>query len=222
MTSNDSNDVPRTERPAVPQFGQYATPEEQKARIQDLSANPYYAATLENASEPAKTDAKDGRLHKSAEVKKMASTATSPRTGITRSTAAAGFAASPNATVDRFLTYALLGYGLFNVLVSFPTFLDMGTLMVNAISSLGTQFDVELSAYTVTDLTAQVGIALAFSWVALWLASLWWSLKRLQATKPAFWIPLGAGIIANVLVTIGTVVLLVADPVFVELMNSVS
>ncbi len=226
-----------TDRPAVPAFGEYATVEEQKAAIQDISANPYYAGLAEQAKVKAaeRAAAKAGAKADSKPLDQKPAKATKPTTSKSAATQPAKPAAAVAAPgmkkpsfpgtgattpLDRILTYVLLGYGLFSVLSGYSTFLNMDQLMAGAIASLETQSSITLDEYTVTEMTVMVGYVLAATWTVLWLAGLVWSLRRIKAGKASFWIPVLMGVIANVFVTAGTITLLVMDPVFAQIMNS--
>jgi len=140
-TEPDPPAAPRTDtsRPK-PQFGEYATPEEQRARIQEP------APWQQEPPTPVMTD--------------------SPAPGIPASPAPAERGPRP---VDRIVTFALLAYGLVNVISSVPAFLDYGAYAETLLSMLGV--DVQI-----TDPAAVS----------------WWSVRRGRLT---WWIPLVGGIL---------------------------
>lgn len=165
-----------------PQYGEYATPEEQRARIRQ----PDVTRALETGQSSASSAAP---------------------------AASAGVAPAPAARVrpprfaDRVATVALLAYGLFNVLSSFPAFLDYGAYADTMFSLLGV--DAEL-----TDPAAgrPWGIAAALILAAGWMGTAllsWWSLRRGRLT---WWIPLVAGVVFTFIAGMLMVVPLMSDP----------
>ncbi|MCR2784372.1 MULTISPECIES: DUF6264 family protein [unclassified Microbacterium] len=94
-----------------PQYGEYATPEEQRARI----------------ARPDATDALEAGVSPEA----VASDHAVPAAPATTS------AARPTRTADRIITVILLGYGLLTVLVSAPQMIDVGTFAQTLFQTLG-------------------------------------------------------------------------------------
>lgn len=172
MSDAGANPRPR------PQYGEYATPEEQRARI----ARPDATYALETG-QPVMTAADPAQAAPVADA--------SPRPRL----------------ADRVVTIALLSYGLFNVLSSFPAFLDYGAYADTMFAVMGV--DAELA-----DPAAgrPWGIAaatlLAVGWIATALLS-WWSLRRGRLT---WWIPLVAGVVFTFAAGIMMVVPLTNDP----------
>jgi hypothetical protein len=154
--------APRTEtsRPR-PQFGEYATPEEQRARIQEPAPWQQEPAT------PVMTD--------------------SPAPGIPASPAPAERRPRP---VDRIVTFALLAYGLVNVISSVPAFLDYGAYAETLLSMLGVDVQITDPAAGKAWGIAAV-LVLAVGWCATAVVS-WWSVRRGRLT---WWIPLVGGIL---------------------------
>ncbi|MDQ7879886.1 DUF6264 family protein [Microbacterium sp. QXD-8] len=149
-----------TSRPK-PQFGEYATPEEQRARIQDP------APWQREALTPVMTDAPDPVV--------PASPATAER--------------RPR-PVDRVVTFALLAYGLVNVISSVPAFLDYGAYAETLLSMLGVDVQITDPAAGRAWGIAAV-LVLAVGWCATAVVS-WWSVRRGRLT---WWIPLVGGIL---------------------------
>lgn len=94
-----------------PQYGEYATPEEQRARI----------------ARPDATDALDAGV--------SPETVASQR--VLHAAPATTSAARPTRTADRIITFILLGYGLLTVLVSAPQMLDVGAFAQTLFQTLG-------------------------------------------------------------------------------------
>ncbi len=147
-----------------PQYGEYATPEEQRARIAQPDAALVYepAPVTEEVAPPA-----------------GAAVAAPPAAEVRRSH-----------PVDRIVTFALLAYGLVNVISSFSAMVDYAAYADTMFRLLGV--DAELS-----DPAAgrPWGIAAACLLAAGWLitaAVAWASLRRGRLT---WWIPLVGGIV---------------------------
>lgn len=144
-----------------PQYGEYATPEEQRARIREP------APWQQEAEAPVMTEA--------------------PAPGIPSPPAPAERRPRP---VDRIVTFALLAYGLVNVVSSVSAFLDYGAYAETMLAVLGV--DVQLSD---PDAGRAWGIAavlvLTIGW-SVTAAVSFWSLRRGRLT---WWIPLAAGIL---------------------------
>jgi len=162
-----------------PQYGEYATPEEQRARIQEPA--PWQ---LEQVT-PVMTDVV-------------------PEPG--------GPAAPPVAEkrprpVDRIVTFALLAYGLVNVISSVPAFLDYGRYTEMMLGMLGV--DVQVS-----DPAAgrAWGVAAAFVLAIGWCATAALSLWSIRRGRLTWWIPLVAGILFTFIAGALMAVPLMNDP----------
>jgi len=165
---------PEARRPR-PQYGEYATPEEQRARIR----------------QPAP--------------EQRAPSMPPPQTP--RPVVAPAIRTARPRLLDRVVTLVLLGYGLVMVVTSIPTFVDYGVYAGQLLSILG--LDVSLS-----DPAAGrgYGIAAAVVLAVLWLAAAllsWMSLARRRLT---WWIPLVAGVVANLVTGVILTVPLMNDP----------
>lgn len=146
-----------------PQYGEYATPEEQRARIKQPDV---------------------GLVYEPAPVPEDAPLPPAP----TRSRPPAPAATGRGRQVDRIVTFALLAYGLVNVISAFPALVDFA-------SYTETMFDILGIDATLADPAAgrpwgiASAIVLALGWVITAVVS-WWSLRRGRLT---WWIPLAGG-----------------------------
>ena len=172
------------ERPR-PQYGEYATPEEQRARIQQ----PDMTWLLETGQDP---DALHGAPAKSA-ASVAAPAAAVPKSG--------RFA-------DRVATIALLVYGLVNVVTSIPSMIGYESYASTLLGLLGV--DTQLA-----DPAAgrPWGVAAALVMAIGWLVTAYVSWRSLKAGRVTWWIPLVAGIVF--LFVSGTLLMvpIVSDPV---------
>lgn len=126
-----------------PQFGEYATPEEQRARIREPA--PWQLETVP----PPTTEA--------------------PESGLPSAPAVAGRRPRP---VDRIVTFALLAYGLINVASSAPAFLDYGAYAERMLAMLGVDVQLADPSAGEGWAIAAV-IVLAIGWCATAALSLW-------------------------------------------------
>lgn len=147
-----------------PQYGEYATPEEQRARIAqpdvDLVYEPAPVPEQSVPVSPAKPEAAPGE--------------TPPR----------------SRAVDRIVTFALLAYGLVNVVASFPALVDFTEYTDTMFELLGVDA-------TLSDPAAgrpwgiAAAIVLAVGWFVTAVLS-WMSVRR---GRLSWWIPLVGGLV---------------------------
>jgi hypothetical protein len=139
--------------PARPQYGEYATAEEQRARIRQPDVTESLAAGR-MAPEPA-----------------------SPRTG---PPAPPGTTAPRVRRFDRIITFALLAYGLVTVITSIPAFADYGRYADFVFDFLG--IDAQLADPTAgRPWGIAAALVLAVGWLVTAAVS-WWSVRRGRLT----------------------------------------
>lgn len=168
MTGNAPD--PREPRPR-PQYGEYATPEEQRAHIRQPEVTRSLDTTVPATPAPP---VPPGQQQAAAPASLGPDGRPMPRAR----------------TVDRIVTFALLAYGLINVLTTVPSFLDYSAYADTMFALLGV--DAELA-----DPAAgrPWGIAAAFVLSIGWLltaAISWWSMRR---GRLSWWIPLAGGVV---------------------------
>lgn len=176
------------ERPR-PQYGEYASPEEQRARIAVPDASDAISSgeslTVGPApSAPAVADAPTVRR------------------------------ARP---VDRILTFALLGYGLVNILVSVSSFLDFPSFAQTYFQILGIEGEFSNIADGVF-----WGRVASIVMVVGYLVTAWLSIRRLRTGKLTWWVPLVGGAVTHLIVGFCLVTPLMADPAMAEFFGSVA
>jgi hypothetical protein len=171
---------PESSRPR-PQYGEYASPEEQRARIQQPA--PWQG----EPAAPIMTDL--------------------PEPAVPSAPAAASEARPRPRQVDRIVAFALLAYGLVNVISSVAAFLDYGAYAETMLSMLGV--DVPLSD---PDAGTAWGIAavlvLAIGWCVTTVVSVW-NMRRGRVT---WWIPLVGGVVFTFIAGALMIVPLMNDP----------
>lgn len=185
--SRSSDEGGGVERPR-PQYGEYATAEEQRARIQ----------------RPEVTKALDAGVAPQPQPQPQAAPVAD---------APAGFVApaTRGARVDRIVTFGLLFYGLFSVvttivqLLNFPEYAERGAQMLGVTA-------------TFTNLSAGYvwGAAAALVYGVGWLLTAVFTWRRLRRGRVAFWIPL-VGFVATALIAgICVTMALVGDATFMS------
>jgi hypothetical protein len=163
-----------------------------------------------NAVPDAATDAAAGGAPAAAANGAAASSANRP-------TAAPAAPGAPVARpTDRLWTIALLVFGVFGVvynvlaLVQLPeTALESAKL---SSSMLGTEGPTSFTPGPAVPAIIAVGVALQ---VAAWVGALLWSRARLRAGRLAWWIPLLAGVVAFLVVSIVGMLVFASDPGFI-------
>lgn len=176
-----------------PAYGEYATAEEQRARIQ----------------QPAVTEALDQGLRPGA-----------PVTGSDPPVAAASVRETPARTVDRLITAVLLGIGLVNVIVSVQSFFNTSSTFTRAMETMGIPGEfTNVSGATGSAVWGAVaGIAMVLGYALTALAS--W--RRIRGGRRAWWVPLVGAVITYVVVTVCLTVPIMADPAFQEYVRTMA
>lgn len=185
--------APDEQRPR-PQYGEYATPEEQRARIVDSGAaqHPSDPPSAPPDPEPAASAAPVDAHH-----------LPSPRPTTT--------AARPTRTADRVITIALLAYGLITVLGAIPQLVDFVGLVEQSMRVAGIDA-------TISDAAGgrAWGTAMAVVYAAGWLLTAvlsWWSLSH---RRLSWWIPLVGAIVTFVIVFGLVMIAMLSDPGLVD------
>jgi hypothetical protein len=168
-----------------PQYGEYATPEEQRARIQQ----PDMTRLLETGQDP---DAPHGALPPDSPSVVAKPTAPAMRRG--------RFA-------DRVATIALLVYGLVNVVVSIPSMIDYESYIAMVLELLGIDGQIaDPAAGRPWAIAAALVLAIG------WMLTAWVSWRSLARERLTWWIPLVAGIVFTFVSTVLLMVPIVSDP----------
>jgi hypothetical protein len=174
-----------------PQFGEYATPEEQRASIQV----PFDEAHPEPVPVP---------------VTRSASTAPADNPRPYPAAPARGPGAATTRSGDRFATIALLAIGLINVVTTVPGLFHLSDTLNQTFKQM------DIGSFTATPTAAAVGIGLAVFYVLAWLATLALSLRAMRAGRISFWIPLVAGVVVTIVAMICFLALFFGDPSFMD------
>lgn len=198
MTAPQPRDEPGApgpdERPR-PAYGEYATPEQQRAAmgVPVSEASPPLFPTQTGRPAPAENHA--ARLPVGA-----------PFTPV-RPTHATTSAARPTRRVDRILTFALLAYGLMTVISSVPQLWHFTDFAQTWMTLAG--IDATFTNIAQGDLWGRIG-ALVFA--AGWLLTAVLSWRAVSRARLSWWIPLVGAIVTFLVVTVCLTVPLLGDP----------
>lgn len=156
-----------------PQFGEYATPEQQRA-ARGLPEEPVAppAPVVPEVSDAASAPVKANRF-------------------------------------DRFVTFALLVYGLITVFTSGSSYLDVAPLMNQAMGMVG--IDGEFTNFAAG---RTWGLIAALVLATGWTLTAVLSVRRLRTGKLTWWVPVVGGVATTFLASICLVVPMMGDPAF--------
>lgn len=200
MSTPDPDDRPR------PQYGEYASPEEQRARIRQpdatdaLLAGQALDAPATSASAPSATLAEQTR-----------------RTTSAPSTSALARPLTGWRLADRIITIGLLAYGLVNVIA---TSVQLFSFEQYANTILGL-FGVD-QAFTNVAQGQLWGTVAGITMIVGWLLTATLTWRQLRRGRIAFWIPVAGALVVSIAVSIFITVPILNDPAFSELFNQVA
>jgi len=175
-----------------PQYGEYATPEEQRARIQ----------------RPEVTDALDAGIAPTPEVApSKKESAADPSAATSAKSPAAAVKRGP--LLDRVATFGLLGYGLISIFTNIAQVLDFPTFAETTARMMGV-------TATFTNLTAGYvwGAVAAAVYGIGWLLTAVLTWRRLKTGRISFWIPLVGFVVTTVIASVCVLVPLLGDAEF--------
>lgn len=113
--------------------------------------------------------------------------------------------------VDRFVTIALLAYGLVNVVMTGLSYLDFSATMNEMMSVLGV--DGEFTNFAQGKLWGTVAaIVLVVGWSLTAIVSI----RRLRSGKTSWWVPLAGAAVTLLVASICAAIPLMNDPAFID------
>lgn len=174
-----------------PEYGEYASPEEQAQAIARSQPR--------EASVPS-----DRPPHAAPAPAPAAPTGSLP----------APQAATPVRTGDRVATVFLLALGLVYLIGGAGGYLALGTTLDTVYAQFG------LGDYTPTSATPAFGVAIVACQAVIWITTALWSYRRLSRGRRSWWVP-ALGAVATFLVTVVLFgVLLAGDPAFLAYVST--
>lgn len=182
-----------SERPR-PQYGEYASPEEQSRAI--AVPTPHYVPAAQPSQSTSQTSP---------------SSRTSPAVATGQSGGSGSVAVKPRQW-DRVLSVGLLAYGLANVVSGFFQFSDLSSLLTQLYTVQG------IGKFTPTPLASALGVVINVSSAVLWLLTLALTMWMLRRRRLAFYLPIIGGVLASIVTAICIAVLSFSDPAFLSYM----
>jgi hypothetical protein len=195
--TDHSNDGPPDsrvsgERRPRPQYGEYATPQEQAKIIAD--SLPPVSPLLVPSAIPLTPQAPDASTRVST-VPPARSAGHRPRRW------------------DLIVSAALLGYAAINVISQLVARDTLGTIATQFFISQG------IGDYIPTALTASLGNALNFITLALFVLTVLVTVWMLRRGRVAFWVPIAGGVAATIVALVFVVILLQSDPALIAFLD---
>lgn len=172
-----------------PEYGEYATPEEQRARIQQPDAT----WSLETGQAPDEAPPQQAPEAQRWPVDTSAEAARSGR------------------NIDRVVTLALLVVGAFNVAFTAISYFNLPVLADQAMQILGIP-----GSFTNVDSARLWGPIAAIVLIVGFLATAFLAWRRLNKGRLAWWIPVVGAVVTYLLVYVCLAVPLLGDPAFIE------
>lgn len=232
MSDNESDERPRpaygeyaNEKRKRPQFGEYATPEQQRAAIRVPASDDNESVPIEKHDDSVRTDDRtrnEGTRpdHRAGNAEQEPDQRPHQWPNHQKNQQAAPADTDPVAEArrrtDRFSTYILLGVGLFSVLSTAPSLLQLPKMLTQAYGQFG------MGEYTNTELATTIGWVILIVYAGLWVVALLLSLRRLAARKATWWVPFVIGVVANLVYLILLTVAMVNDPAFMQYVNGIA
>src|SRR5690606_2848653 len=118
---------------------------------------------------------------------------------------------------DRVITIALLAYGLFNVIMTGISYLDLPTVMNASMKILG--IEGEFTNFAQGRLWGTIAAVLL---VVGWVITAWASIRRLRTGKLTWWVPLVGAAATMLIVSICIMVPMLGDPAFMAYVGGAS
>ncbi|WP_447912372.1 DUF6264 family protein [Microbacterium phyllosphaerae] len=128
--------------------------------------------------------------------------------------ASGGAAAARPRPVDRFITIALLAYGLINVVMTGLSYLDFPTAMNEMMKVLGV--DGEFTNFAQGKVWGTVA---AIVLAAGWSLTAFFSIRRLRSGKASWWVPLAGAAVTLLVASICAAIPLMNDPAFIDFVS---
>lgn len=113
--------------------------------------------------------------------------------------------------VDRVVTVGLLAYGLFNVIFSAVSYLDLTRVMNQSMKMFG--IEGEFTNYAQGRLWGTIAAVVL---VIGWSLTAWASIRRLRRAKVTWWVPLVGAVVTTMIASICLAVPMLGDPAFMS------
>lgn len=113
-------------------------------------------------------------------------------------------------TWDVVLTAMLLLFGVWDVVTGYPRFAELDVALGSAYEDQG------IGVFTADSLAISMGLAINIGRVVLLVVAIVVSLRLIARRQLSFWAPLGAGVVAGLLVVVCILVVVLGDPALAE------
>jgi len=192
-----------------PQYGEYATPEEQLAHIKEP---PPYMLEQHPAARAGTSVQGSGSVGPAAGPADRSDASSGPAASQQRTAAqpAGPRQQAMSRGIDRFATLGLLALGLYSVLTTLVTMTDLPGYLDHAMDQIG------VGSYTSTPATGVVAAVISGVNILVWIAAAALATMSLRAGRVSFWIPLVAGVFVTLVTGVCYAVLLMNDPSFID------
>lgn len=118
---------------------------------------------------------------------------------------------------DRFITIALLAYGLFNVVVTAASYLDYSTAIDTVMGTLGVEGE-----FTNFAQGKIWGTVAALSLIIGWSLTAAAAIRRLRRGRVSWWVPIVGAVITVFVASVCAAIPLMGDPAFVAFVSQMS
>lgn len=203
MTGRSKDDEPELpeygERRPRPQYGEYATPQEQAKIIAD--SLPPVSPLL--VSPPTRPPTGGGSTYRPPDAATRVSANATERPAVPRRTR----------RWDLVLTAVFLGYASINVIAQLVSRDTLATIVTQFFVAKG------IGVYTPTALTTTLGNVLNIVTIALFVLTVLATTWMLRRGRLAFWVPIVGGVAATIVALVFVVILLQSDPMFTASLN---
>lgn len=204
------------ERKPRPEYGEYATPEEQRAAIQQ-PVDYSHSSSVEGQehvtgpsghqpAQPGAYGAPDAQHQQQLQPGQSGGPGQPGWPGQPgRKQGLGGLPRQRSGMGDRVATFALLGVGLLDVLNAVGTAGSYGDYLVSIAQTAG------LNGLKASEVPGWLGYAIAVFDVLLWVSALGLSIRSLRRGRLSFWIPLAAGGLAGVVTAVAAAIVLLTS-----------
>lgn len=179
-----------------PEYGEYATPEEQRARMGLPPAHQAGSRSSPSSPAPPSTGVPLASSAPPGSRRADHTASTVPRT-------------RPPRTWDRSLTWVLLALGLLSLATSSGSYLNMVPAMQAAYQELG------IGHFGAADIARPAGVALVVVQTAIWVAAVLLATRSLRRGRISFWIPLVGAVVSYIALVAVLLIVVLNDPAFV-------
>lgn len=195
-----------------PEYGEYATPEEQRARM-GLPPAHHASGWPHGAAGPAPS-APSAPSESPVTAHRPPTEHADAPAGAERPTRAGMSRHRPPRPWDRMLTWLLLALGLLSLAASAGSYLNMAPAMQAAYDELG------IGHFGAAAIAGPAGIALVIVQSVVWVASVLFARRSMHRGRISFWIPLVGAVVSYIALVAVLLIVVLNDPAFVAYVSA--